>query len=58
MGAEHDRVPRNNSYVKDFKPMRVGTLRLPAGRGTLTLRALDIPGKQVMDVRMIVLTLQ
>lgn len=56
-GAEHDRVPRRGeSYMKDFKPWRMGTLELPAGRGTLTLRALKVPGKQVMEVRYVVLT--
>ena len=33
-------------------------MALPAGRGLLTLRALDIPGRSVMDVRQINLTLQ
>jgi hypothetical protein len=57
-GAEHDRVPRQGeSYVKDFKPLRLGVIELGKGRGTLTLRALDVPGKQVMDVRSVVLTL-
>jgi len=57
-GAEHDRTPRGSeSYVKDFKPLELGVLPLKKGRGPLTLRALDIPGKQVMDVRYVVLTL-
>ena len=57
-GAENDRVPRaGESYVKDFKPMRIGTLDLKKGRGELTLRALEIPGSQVMEVRMLLLTL-
>ena len=59
-GAEHDRVPRGGdgeSYVKDFKPLRMGTFKLRQGRGLLTLRALSIPGEQVMDVRSVVLTL-
>lgn len=56
-GAENDRVPRRGeSYVKDFKPLRLGVLPLRQGRGRLTLRALDVPGKQVMDVRRVVLT--
>jgi arylsulfatase A-like enzyme len=55
-GQEHDRVPRKGeSYMKDFKPLTLGTLDLPATRGQLTLRALKVPGKQVMDVRYIVL---
>jgi arylsulfatase A-like enzyme len=59
LGAEHDRVPRKGeSYVKAFKPLRLGTLSLPSGRSLLTLRALIIPGKTVMDVRALTLTLQ
>lgn len=59
VGAENDRVPRNGeSYVKDFKPMSLGVFALPAGRDMLTLRALQISGKGVMDVRMIELVLE
>jgi hypothetical protein len=59
MGAEHDRVPREGeSYVKDFKPLKLGQFNLNAGRGELTLRALKVPGKQVMDGRMVLLTLK
>lgn len=58
-GKENDRVPRDSeSYVKDFKPLRLGVMTLDTGRGALTLRALHIPGKQVMDVRGVMLTLQ
>lgn len=58
-GKENDRTSRGNeSYVKDFKPLRLGVLRMEKGRGELTLRALSVPGKQVMDVRYVVLTLQ
>jgi hypothetical protein len=58
-GAEHDRVPRQGeSYVKDFKPLRLGVMTLAKGRGALTLRAVHIPGKQVMDVRGVLLTLR
>jgi hypothetical protein len=57
-GAEHDRVPRQSeSYVKDFKPLRLGIIELSKGQGSLTLRALSIPGQQVMDVRAVSLTL-
>jgi hypothetical protein len=57
-GAENDRVPRQSeSYVKDFKPLLLGTIELSKGRGLLTLRALSIPGKQVMEVRAVMLTL-
>ena len=51
-GMENDRVPRTESYVKAFKPMHAGTIHLKKGKGTLTLKALDIPGSQVMDFRL------
>ena len=57
-GGEHDRAKREaESFVKDFKPLPLGTLDLKPGRGLLTLKALNVPGKQVMDVRLILLTL-
>lgn len=55
-GAEHDRVPRGESYVKDFRPLTLGTIHLEKGRGALTLRATKIPGGQAMDFRQLVLT--
>lgn len=56
-GAEHDRVKRDaESYVKDFRPLALGTIELPRGRGLLTLRATAVPGPQVADVRGITLT--
>ena len=59
MGKEHDRVPREGeSYVKDFKPLTLGEIELKAGRGELKLHALKMPGKQVMDVRMVTLRLK
>ena len=57
VGQAQDRTPRGESYVKDFKPLRLGTMRLEAGRGDLTLRAVDIPGRSVIDVRYVVLAL-
>jgi len=59
-GAENDRTPNRGceSYVKDFKPMTIGTVRLEKGRGELALRATDIPGSQVMEVRLLLLNKQ
>lgn len=54
-GREHDRVPRGESYVKDFAPLGLGTAELAAGRGVLTLRATHIPGQTVADVDSITL---
>jgi arylsulfatase A-like enzyme len=56
-GAEHDRVPRRGeSYVRDFRPLRLGTIQLDEGTGRLALRAVDVAGDQVMDVRYLLLT--
>jgi hypothetical protein len=52
-----DRVPRQGeSIMKEFRPLNLGTMRLERGRGLLTLRALAVVGKQVMDVRLVTLT--
>lgn len=57
-GDNHDRASRGSeSLVKDFRPLPMGELTLPATRGALTLRALKVAGGQVMDVRGVVLTL-
>ena len=56
IGKKNDRYPRRGeSYVKDFKPLSLGKIELPAGHGRLTLRALEVAGSQVMDLRRIVL---
>lgn len=55
-GAEHDRVKRQESYVKDFRPLKLGTIRLEKGKGDLALKALSMPGSQVMEFRLIMLT--
>jgi hypothetical protein len=36
--------------------MDLGVIYLEAGRNVLTLKALDIPGAQVMDFRVMLLT--
>lgn len=56
IGAENDRVERRESYEKDFAVHRAGTLYLKKGKGELTLEALNIPGSQVMDFRLLMLT--
>jgi hypothetical protein len=58
-GMEHDRAQRGQeSLVKDFKPLDLGEIELKKGRGPLTLKALKVPGKSVMDVRLMFLTLK
>ena len=57
-GREADRVPRaGESYVKDFRPLSLGVVELPAGRGELSLLATRVAGKQVADVRELELVL-
>lgn len=53
VGKEHDRVLRMESYVKEFKPLNLGIITLPKGKGTLTLKALEIPNKEVADFRLL-----
>lgn len=43
-------VAESHYFVKDFKPLSLGTPRLEKGRGTLKLDAVDMPGKRVIDV--------
>lgn len=58
-GAENDRVKREGeSYVKDFRPLALGTVNLARGRAPLTLRAPVVPGAQVMDLRGVTLRLR
>lgn len=54
-GMEHDRVPRIESYVKDFKPLKIGKIYLKKGVGELTLKALEVKGAEVMDFRLLML---
>lgn len=52
IGKAFDRVDRGTeSYVKDFKRYPLGRIKLEKGRGKLTLRALEIKGKEVAEVR-------
>ncbi len=58
--TNQDTIPRpaGESRMKEFRTLKLGTIHLEKGRGPLTLRALKIPGKSVMDVRQITLILQ
>ncbi len=55
-GASEDCVKRTESYVKDFRPLKLGRMKLSRGAGKLTLRALEKPGSQVMEVRLLFFT--
>jgi hypothetical protein len=58
--TDQDTIPRppGESIMKDFHPLKLGTVRLDKARGPLTLRASEIAGKHVMDVRGVTLTLR
>ena len=58
--ANQDTIPRPKaeSPAKEFRPLKLGTIQLTKGRGLLTLRALEIPGGSVMEVRKVTLTLR
>lgn len=50
-GAAEDRVPRElESYLKEFRPLSLGRLALPAGRTVLRLRAPEIPGREAVEL--------
>jgi hypothetical protein len=44
--------------MRDFRTMTLGEIQLEAGKGQLYLRAPEVPGKQVMDLRRLTLTLK
>lgn len=54
--AKTSKIVMSESDVKYFKTLKLGTIHLEKGKGELTLRALDIPGSQVMDFRLLMLT--
>ena len=50
--------PPAESQMKPFHPLDLGIVRLEKGRALLTLRAVEIPGASVMDLRRVTLRLQ
>ena len=60
LNTNQDTIPRpaGESQMKEFRPLELGAVHLEQGRGLLTLRALQIPGASVMDVRRVNLTLR
>lgn len=57
--TNQDTLPRpdGESTMKEFRTLKLGEIELPAGEGALNLRATEIPGKSVMDLRRLTLTL-
>lgn len=58
--TNQDTLPRPpaESQMKEFRPLNLGVMHLKKGRGLLTLRALTLPGREVMHVRQVNLTLK
>ncbi len=54
-----DTLPRPpaESPMKEFRPLELGVIELPAATATLALRATHIPGASVMHLRRLTLTL-
>lgn len=48
-----ERVANSHYFVKDFKPLLLGTLKLPKGRAVLRLTAPKITGQEAIDVHSI-----
>ena len=57
--TNQDTLPRpdGESQMKEFHTLKLGEIALDQGQAPLMLRALQIPGQSVMDVRRVTLTL-
>lgn len=49
--------PHGESQMKEFRPLRLGMVELPKMKGELRLRAIEIPGGSVLDLRRVTLML-
>jgi hypothetical protein len=58
--TNQDTIPRGHgeSQMKEFRTLDLGEIRLEKGVGALGLRAVKIPGKSVMDLRRLTLTIK
>lgn len=54
-GRDLDKSPRSESYTKDWKALDIGELTLKKGAGTLVLEALEIPGDEALELRLMTL---
>ena len=55
IGAAEDKVVRQESYEKDFKPIKIGSIQLAEGDGVISLTAPEIPGDQALEFRLLTL---
>ncbi len=53
IGAAEDRFKRVEGYVRDWQPMTLGVVQLEPGKTTLTLRAREVAGEEVADMRLL-----
>jgi arylsulfatase A-like enzyme len=53
MGMEHDKVERDESYVKDFKPMKLGNVALKKGKGIMELSSKNLLSPDDLECNMI-----
>ncbi|MEM6689654.1 MAG: arylsulfatase [Planctomycetota bacterium] len=52
-GENDDRSPRTEGLVKDWQPMMLGTIAMESGPQRISLRALDVPGEEVAQMRLL-----
>lgn len=53
IGHEEDRFKRAEGYVRRWRPMTLGTMKLKPGRATLRLRATKVAGDEVGEMRLL-----
>jgi len=55
IGMEHDTVPRDESYIKDFIPLNLGTIHLKPGKGMLKLMSQNLLKASDLDIKLVTL---
>lgn len=53
IGIEHDTVPRDESYIKDFVSLNLGAIRLIPGKRTLTLMSQNLLKPNDLEIKLI-----
>ena len=53
VGGEQDRFERVEGYVRDWRPMTLGVIKMVPGKATLSLSASELTGKQVCEMRLL-----
>ena len=55
IGMEHDAVPRDESYIKDFISLNLGTIHWKPGKGTLKLMRQNLLKANDLDIKLVTL---